>query len=97
MLASSTDVERVPGHFLLEPDGKAAKAGRKALEDPEDLRALARVLRRSGPSTDRNRAIEVLESLVGRDLASSRRPVLAGSLRGRERGLAQSSGKCIAI
>ena len=50
---------------VLEP------AGGKALEDPEDLRALARVLDAQRSGDQRKRAIDVLQLLVTKNLATA--------------------------
>ena len=42
-----------------------------AFEDPEDLRVLARVLDAQRTVADRKRAIEILESLIGKNMANS--------------------------
>jgi cellulose synthase operon protein C len=73
-LASSTDIQRVRKALsLLEPVGQASAGGKgtNALQDPEDLRALARVLAVQRSVQDRKRAIEVLESLVTGSLANA--------------------------
>ena len=72
-LASSPDPERVRRALsILEPAGQAATGGpaSKALEDPEDLRALARVLEAQRTVEHRKRAIEILEMLVNKNLAN---------------------------
>ena len=73
-LASSTDPQRVRDALsILEPAGQTATGdqGAKALEDPEDLRVLARVLDAQKTIQHRKRAIEVLESLVDKNLANA--------------------------
>ena len=58
---------------ILEPAGQTAAGAkaRTALEDPEDLRVLAQVLDAQKTIQHRKRAIEVLESLVGKNLANA--------------------------
>jgi predicted Zn-dependent protease len=52
---------------LFEPAGPQGSA----IEDPEDLRVLARVLEAQRDPEHRKRAIHILESLIGRNLANS--------------------------
>ena len=58
---------------FFEPNGKPAVAGQegKALTDPADRRVLARLLFRQTTPVHRKRAIEILESLAGENLANS--------------------------
>jgi predicted Zn-dependent protease len=58
---------------LFEEDRKPAAAGHegKALNDPEDLRVLARILDLERTSVHRKRAIEILETLADKNLAIS--------------------------
>ena len=58
---------------LFEPNGQAAPPGRegKALDDPEDLRVLARVLDAQRTRLSMARAIEILESLIDKSLANN--------------------------
>jgi cellulose synthase operon protein C len=73
-LASSPDVKRVRQALsILEPASPAAPAGpvSHALDDSEDLRTLARVLEAQRTVSDRKRAIEILESLVAKNLANT--------------------------
>jgi tetratricopeptide (TPR) repeat protein len=66
-LASSTDPDRVRRALaVLEPKGPAGAT----LQDPDDLRALARVLDAQRNLNDRKRAIEITESLITKNLAS---------------------------
>jgi predicted Zn-dependent protease len=72
-LASSNDPERVHRALsLLEPtDGThTTSQGSTNLEDPEDLRALAVVLGAQKTLASRKRAVEILESLVAKNLAN---------------------------
>jgi cellulose synthase operon protein C len=69
ILASSADPQRVRGALaLLEPSGPDAK-GQTALQDPDDLRALAQVLNAQRTPQDRLRAIAILRSLVTKSIA----------------------------
>jgi cellulose synthase operon protein C len=82
-LASSSDIQRVRKALsLLEPVGQAGVGGKgvKALEDSEDLRALAQVLAAQRTIQDRKRAIEVLELLVARSLANAEDRFLVAQL-----------------
>jgi cellulose synthase operon protein C len=58
---------------LFEPDGQATPPGQegKTLQDPEDLRILARVLEAQRNQLSLARAIEILESLITRSLANN--------------------------
>ena len=59
---------------LFEPDGKPVPAGQEGQErsaDPEDLRVLARVLDMQKTLVHRKRAIEILETLADKNLATS--------------------------
>ena len=58
---------------LFEPNGQAVPAGQegKQLSDPEDLRALARVLGMQKTAQYRKRAIEILEGLTDRNLVTA--------------------------
>ena len=58
---------------ILAPAGQAATGSQaaKTLEDPEDLRVLARVLGVQTTMQDRKQAIEILESLVSNSLANA--------------------------
>ena len=70
-LASSPDPEKVR-RALTVLEGAPDQKNAKPLEDPEDLRALARVLDMQRTREHRERArFEVLESLVKRNLAST--------------------------
>jgi cellulose synthase operon protein C len=84
VLASSPDVERARRALtILEPAGAAASAalGPKDLDDPEDLRTLARVLEAQRTAGDRKRAIDILESLVGKNLANTADRLLLAQLQ----------------
>ncbi|HEX3446679.1 MAG TPA: tetratricopeptide repeat protein [Isosphaeraceae bacterium] len=72
ILASSTDPRRVRSALaVLEPPGQAALSGdgQKALDDPDDLRVLAQVLSYQRTEQDRQRAIDILNSLVTKNTA----------------------------
>jgi tetratricopeptide (TPR) repeat protein len=72
-LASSPEPEKVRRALsILTPTSQAAASGpgAKAIPDPEDLRALAFVLNAQRNVADRKRAIEIVESLVIKNLAS---------------------------
>jgi cellulose synthase operon protein C len=71
-LALSTDRQRIGDALaLLEKGGQAANAqATTAFEDPEDLRALARVLDAQKTVDGSKRAIEILESLIAKNLAN---------------------------
>ena len=74
MLASDADPQEVRKALsLFEPAGQPAASGQegKTLEDPEDLRILARVLDCRRTPQHRKRAIEILESLTDKNLANS--------------------------
>ncbi len=80
-LASSPDVQRVRRALsILEPDGPAAP-GSKALDDPDDLRTLARVLEAQRTVRDQKRAIEILESLAAKNLANTTDRLLLARLQ----------------
>jgi cellulose synthase operon protein C len=64
-LALSTDRQRVQDALSLLMKGGGA------FEDPEDLRVLARVLDAQRTVADRKRAIEILESLIGKNMANA--------------------------
>ncbi len=69
ILAASSDPQEVRGALaLLEPSGPAAN-GQTALQDPDDLRALAQVLNAQKTPQDRLRAIAILQSLVAKNIA----------------------------
>ena len=51
--------------------GQTTDCRRTAFEDPEDLRVLARVLDAQRTVADRKRAIEILESLIAKNLANA--------------------------
>jgi tetratricopeptide (TPR) repeat protein len=73
ILASSPDPQRVRGALaVLEPPGQAALAGagQKAVEGPDDLRVLALVLSKQKTDQDRQRAIDILKSLVTKNIAT---------------------------
>ena len=74
-LASSTDPQRVRRCTVHIGAGRSSRRGwprqRTALEDPEDLRVLARVLDAQKTVEHRKRAIEILESLIGKNLANA--------------------------
>jgi cellulose synthase operon protein C len=72
-LASSTDNQQVRRALsILEQAGQATPGGQgaKAFEDPEELRALAQVLEAQKTIEHRKRAIDILESLVGKNPAN---------------------------
>lgn len=74
ILASSTDPHRVKSALaVLEPPGQTAPAGKgqDAVEDPEDLRILAQVLIAQRTEQDRQRAIDILKSLVTKNIAKA--------------------------
>ena len=79
VLANGTDrAQASKALAIFEPDGKLVPAGqegkileRKNLADPEDLRVLARVLDLQRTLVHRKRAIEILESLADKNLATS--------------------------
>jgi tetratricopeptide (TPR) repeat protein len=79
VLASGTDRAQISKALaIFEPDGKPVPAGqegkaleRKNLRDPEDLRVLARVLDLQRTLVHRKRAIEILETLIDKNLATS--------------------------
>ncbi len=73
-LAASTDArERARALSLFEPGNqtKTGAQGANRLEDPEDLRVLARVLEAQKTIEQRHRAIEILESLTSENFASA--------------------------
>ena len=74
-LALSTDRQRVHDALaLLDNVGSQTTTGDQgtvASEDPEDLRVLARVLDAQQTIADRKRAIEILESLIAKNLANA--------------------------
>ena len=74
-LALSTDRQRVHDALaLLKNVGSQTttdKQGAVAAEDPEDLRVLARVLDAQKTVAERKRAIEILESLIAKNLANA--------------------------
>ena len=55
---------------ILEPSAQVG-LGAKALVDPEDLRVLAKVLAAQNTIQHRERAIKILESSVGKNLANA--------------------------
>jgi tetratricopeptide (TPR) repeat protein len=72
VLASGTDKQQLlEALYCFEPNDRPAAAGQegRALEDPEDLRVLARVLDAQQTVLQRKRAIEILESLADKHLA----------------------------
>jgi tetratricopeptide (TPR) repeat protein len=79
VLASGTDrAQASKALAIFEPDGKPVPAGqegkileRKNLGDPEDLRVLSRVLDLQRTVVHRKRAIEILETLADKNLATS--------------------------
>jgi cellulose synthase operon protein C len=74
VLASSTDrTQQSNALTLFEPDGKSVPPGQegKYLTDPEDLRVLAQVLALQKTPVYAKRAIEILESLADKNLATS--------------------------
>jgi tetratricopeptide (TPR) repeat protein len=79
VLANGTDRTQLSKALaIFEPDGKPVPAGqegkileRKNLGDPEDLRVLARVLDLQRTAVHRKRAIEILETLADKNLATS--------------------------
>ena len=79
VLANGTDrAQASKALAIFEPDGKPVPDGqegkileRKNLADPEDLRVLARVLDLQRTGVHRKRAIEILESLADKNLATS--------------------------
>jgi cellulose synthase operon protein C len=71
-LASGTDPERLKEALVLvERPNQVGQPNVKAMEDPEDLRVLARVLDAQKTPEHRQRAIKVLQSLVTQGLATS--------------------------
>ena len=73
-LAASTDArERARALSLFEPGNqtKTGAQGANRLEDPEDLRVLARVLEAQKTIEQRHRAIEILESLTSKNFANA--------------------------
>ena len=71
ILAASPDPQRVRSALaVLEPAGRAAlaDAGPKTFEDSDDLRALVHVLIKQKTDQDRERAINILKSLVSKDV-----------------------------
>ena len=75
-LALSTDRQRVHDALALYKTWAVRIA---ATEDPEDLRVLARVLDAQKNAADRKRAIEILESLIAKNLANADDRFLARS------------------
>ena len=79
VLANGSDqTQRSRALAIFEPDGKLVPAGeegkileRKNLGDPEDLRVLARVLDLQRTVVHRKRAIEILETLAEKNLATN--------------------------
>ena len=79
ILASGTDRTQLSKALVIfEPDGKPVRAGQegkilehKSLSDPEDLRVLSRVLDMQKTVVHRKRAIEILETLANKNLATS--------------------------
>ncbi len=79
ILATRTDRTQLSRALtLFEPDGKPVRAGQegKVLEhsssvEPEDLRVLSRVLDMQKTAVHRKRAIEILETLAKKNLATS--------------------------
>jgi cellulose synthase operon protein C len=74
-LVLSTDRQRVQDALAL-----LMKGGGQTSEDPEDLRILARVLDAQKTVADRKRAIEILESLIGKNIANADDRFLLASL-----------------
>jgi cellulose synthase operon protein C len=72
-LALSTDRQRVHDALAVLEGSSQSTGGQGAtvFEDPEDLRVLARVLEAQKTVEDRKRAIEILESLIGKNLANA--------------------------
>ena len=72
-LALSADPQRARDALSVLEGGSETKDKQetRVLRDPEDLRVLARVLEVQKTVTDRKRAIEILESLVGKNLANA--------------------------
>ena len=75
VLASGTDRTQLSKALtLFEPDGQAVPAGQEGKKlggDQEDLRVLVQVLDKQKTVVHRKRAIEILESLIDRNLATS--------------------------
>jgi cellulose synthase operon protein C len=70
-LTLASDPQRVRDALsILEPAAQAGQ-GAKALEDPEDLRVLARVLAAQSTIQHRERAIKILDSSVDKNLANA--------------------------
>jgi cellulose synthase operon protein C len=69
-LALVSDPQRVRDALLILEPAAPAGQGAKTLEDPEDLRVLAKVLAMQNTIQQRERAIKLLESLVGQNLAN---------------------------
>lgn len=73
VLVSGTDNERVrKALYYFEPNNQPAPLGQegKNVEDPDDLRVLAQVLEAQKTDLQRKRAIDILESLADKNLAS---------------------------
>ena len=79
ILANGTDRTQLSKALtLFEPDGQPVRAGQEGkilehnnLADPEDLRVLAQVLDMQKTLVHRKRAIEILETLANKNLATS--------------------------
>jgi cellulose synthase operon protein C len=70
-LTLASDPQRVRDALsILEPAAQSGQ-GAKALEDPEDVRVLAKVLAAQNTSQHREQAIKVLESAVEKNLANA--------------------------
>jgi tetratricopeptide (TPR) repeat protein len=83
MAASDTDAREVRNALsYFEPPGHPAPNGQegKTLKDPEDLRALARVLKAQRTPEQRARAIEILESLTTKNPTNSEDQFLLAQL-----------------
>ena len=70
-LASTNDPQRLSRALSILDPVAAGKSGAKALEDPDDLRALAQVLEAQRAPEHRKRAIEIMELLVEKNLANT--------------------------
>jgi tetratricopeptide (TPR) repeat protein len=90
VLANGADRERLSKALaIFEPNGEPVPAGqegkileRKNLLDPDDLRVLARVLDLQRTLVHRKRAIEILESLAAKNLATNEDRFSAARLYG---------------
>jgi tetratricopeptide (TPR) repeat protein len=81
--ASRPSVERMHKALaLFEPDGRTVPAGQegRTLADAEDLRILARVLDAQRTPVQLKRAIQILESLIEKNLANNEDRFLVGLL-----------------